>query len=276
MSDTPRTDDQEAKFRAEWLNKHEAPKEWIVLTNSEVSIVKKELATVTAARDEAVNDSLLYAVMVSESKGQLTAAQETAAKLREVLKDCLKGFEFCLTWDEGEDAPFDDPGYCAQHYIPIIKAVLAADTTAVPATGEKCPVCNGVPEKPEIEGCHGCIHCDFTGTKDGYDAMTKTLQEPVVKESLTAHPDFEPNRPNQHNPDRLMSEQYGAGEGWRLLDEDEIHPLGYPTQKIEAWARDAEYWQGNQKGYKKEWVYRTKLTRSDLRAARGLDKEQGE
>lgn len=50
MSDT---DAEEAKFRAEWLHKHKAPKDWIILTNNEISTIRSELEFVLRERDEA-------------------------------------------------------------------------------------------------------------------------------------------------------------------------------------------------------------------------------
>jgi hypothetical protein len=50
MSDT---DAAEANRRAEWLHKHKAPKDWIVLTTSEVSVIREELLAVERERDEA-------------------------------------------------------------------------------------------------------------------------------------------------------------------------------------------------------------------------------
>lgn len=34
-----------------------------------------------------------------------------------------------------------------------------------------CPKCVGVPEQPEEAECRGCMECDFTGTREGYDLM---------------------------------------------------------------------------------------------------------
>lgn len=43
-----------------------------------------------------------------------------------------------------------------------------------PAAGSRlCPKCKGVPEHPEVEGCKGCIACDFTGTMAGYRQMKR-------------------------------------------------------------------------------------------------------
>lgn len=43
--------------------------------------------------------------------------------------------------------------------------------------GEKCPVCEGVPERPEIAGCFGCGECDYSGTMDGYLYMREFFRE---------------------------------------------------------------------------------------------------
>jgi hypothetical protein len=48
MSDT---DAAEANRRAEWLHKHKAPKDWIVLTTSEVSVIREELLAVERERE---------------------------------------------------------------------------------------------------------------------------------------------------------------------------------------------------------------------------------
>jgi hypothetical protein len=50
-TDTPRTDAEEAKLRAEWLHAHNAPKDWVILREHEVAAIKRELAE-AKARDE--------------------------------------------------------------------------------------------------------------------------------------------------------------------------------------------------------------------------------
>lgn len=40
-----------------------------------------------------------------------------------------------------------------------------------------CPKCKGVPEYPDVEGCRGCIACDFTGTRTGYQQMQRIMKE---------------------------------------------------------------------------------------------------
>lgn len=57
MSDTA-----EANRRAEWLHKHKAPKDWIVLTTSEVSTIREELAAVERERDKAIEKHRLAVI----------------------------------------------------------------------------------------------------------------------------------------------------------------------------------------------------------------------
>ena len=49
---TPRTDDEEAKYRAAWLHANNAPYDWVVLTIEEVRTLRADLARVTAERNE--------------------------------------------------------------------------------------------------------------------------------------------------------------------------------------------------------------------------------
>jgi hypothetical protein len=51
MSDS---DAEKAKSRAEWLHRHMAPRDWIVLTAFEVATIRAELAVVKRERDEAL------------------------------------------------------------------------------------------------------------------------------------------------------------------------------------------------------------------------------
>lgn len=74
-----------------------------------------------------------------------------------------------------------------------------------------------------------------------------------------------------HNPANLTPEQVGVAEGWRLLDVDEIAPSQSPVHGINLWM-DSEEWSvlpsafGDTSGC----TYRTKLTREELKKARGL------
>lgn len=76
-----------------------------------------------------------------------------------------------------------------------------------------------------------------------------------------------------HNPDNLTPEQVGTQDGWRLLDRDELEPVDieppFPgLRDLEIWIviRWAPYNSGNTHSRS----YRTKLTREELRKARGL------
>ena len=52
-STIPKADAAEAKRRAEWLHKHRAHKDWIILSVSEVAVIRDELLAVERERDEA-------------------------------------------------------------------------------------------------------------------------------------------------------------------------------------------------------------------------------
>lgn len=46
-------DTEEAKRRAEWLNEHRAPKDWLIVTESEISSARTEFSAIERERDEA-------------------------------------------------------------------------------------------------------------------------------------------------------------------------------------------------------------------------------
>lgn len=67
-----------------------------------------------------------------------------------------------------------------------------------------------------------------------------------------------------HNPDKLTIEQ--VGEGWRLLDEDEIKRR-QTTISIQYWDSLHAFWSGlSQEGRDANLTYRTKLSRAELAA----------
>lgn len=55
MSDDliPEADVAEAKRRAEWLHKHKAHKDWIILSVSEIAVIRDELLILERERDNA-------------------------------------------------------------------------------------------------------------------------------------------------------------------------------------------------------------------------------
>jgi hypothetical protein len=78
--------------------------------------------------------------------------------------------------------------------------------------------------------------------------------------------------PNPHNPDNLTPEQVGVSEGWRLLESDEIHGE-LSLDDVGGWACGSKEWNGCF-GHGDMWksiTYRTKLSRAELRKARGLE-----
>jgi hypothetical protein len=56
------TDATEAKLRAEWLHRHKAHKDWIILSVSEVAVIRAELEATERERDEAMEQvkELIY------------------------------------------------------------------------------------------------------------------------------------------------------------------------------------------------------------------------
>lgn len=73
----------------------------------------------------------------------------------------------------------------------------------------------------------------------------------------------------KHNPHNISPEELEESEGYRLLDEDElVESLAY-GDTVQAF--DGEKWTGGWGGYKKDLTFRTKLTREELRKARGIE-----
>lgn len=79
-------------------------------------------------------------------------------------------------------------------------------------------------------------------------------------------------RPTPHNPDNLTPEQVGVSDGWRLLDVDEVNSDFNKSnnRSAEKWFHIAHGWHGFWLGTDDKSTYRTKLTRTQLREARGL------
>lgn len=68
---------------------------------------------------------------------------------------------------------------------------------------------------------------------------------------------------NSHNPDGLTPEKYGAAEGYRLLDEDEIKNRSLCHFGIELW--DGSEWKKiGYTGSSIKVTYRTRLSREEL------------
>ena len=92
MSDT---DAAEANRRAEWLHKHKAPKDWIILTTSEVSTIREELAAVERERDEARD-------VLAATKHYLTKERDDA--LSQIVQAECRAERFCQERDEARIA----------------------------------------------------------------------------------------------------------------------------------------------------------------------------
>lgn len=82
-----------------------------------------------------------------------------------------------------------------------------------------------------------------------------------------------PGDPVQHNPDNLTPEQVGVEDGWRLLDEDEVPECqDMEYQGMQAWTgpKGLKTWNPDYYGVLRHLTYRTRLSRPELQAARGL------
>lgn len=69
-------------------------------------------------------------------------------------------------------------------------------------------------------------------------------------------------KPQPHNPDELTMKQYGATEGYRLLDEDEIKDRSLCHFEIELW--EGSWSTIGYTGCCEHSTYRTKLSREEL------------
>lgn len=105
--------------------------------------------------------------------------------------------------------------------------------------------------------------------------MRRFLAALLVGEAFREVTFMNTTTPTPHNPDNLTPSQ--IGEGWRLLHEDEILPARAfgPIAGLCVWQNTAQhpYWIDNTSGASKACTYRTRLTRAELRAARGLEAE---
>lgn len=134
------------------------------------------------------------------------------------------------------------------------------------------------------------VECKICAEKPNSNAQNQKGGEPCAKElkSEASTSDIKTSASHSgssvptvasaktHNPDGLTPEQVGVTDGWRLLDEDEIikhyvlNFFGIELWKCGRWdAANGNTWKGNSKTY----TYRTRLTRAELRKARGLEPE---
>ena len=119
----------------------------------------------------------------------------------------------------------------------------------------------------ECNGKMRCYQCDaIFDEKDGATlsphpcaplACTKCVQE--LMDDIAA----------LQNPDRLTPEQVETSYGFRLLDEDEIVVNDWLTNEIQQWR--GGWLPYRRLGSNKSYTYRTRLSRAELRKARGLE-----
>lgn len=78
------------------------------------------------------------------------------------------------------------------------------------------------------------------------------------------------------NPNNLSDETVGVANGWRLLDVDEIRnePPWPELAALDSWMDGDKKWESSFSGNYPAATYRTRLTRAELRSARGLPPEE--
>jgi hypothetical protein len=79
------TDAAEAKRRAEWLHKHKAHKDWVILSVSEIAVIRAELEATERERDEAKTELEMWRdgnIMHQIHKDELEKAERERDELR--------------------------------------------------------------------------------------------------------------------------------------------------------------------------------------------------
>ena len=103
---TPETDAAEAKRRAEWLHKHKAHKDWIILSVSEVAVIRDELLILERERDEALEKIKQQKLEIVRLNGATNYAGGTPLKIalreraeaREQVKELREALLRVRTW----------------------------------------------------------------------------------------------------------------------------------------------------------------------------------
>jgi septal ring factor EnvC (AmiA/AmiB activator) len=128
MNDVSKIDEAEAKYRAEWLNKHNAPKSWLILTESEISVLRKEFSDMEREINE-VREHLGHTFdQLGEEQnsygllqGKLTEAEFKIAKIErecDEMRDVLSEISLYLAVGMG-----DDRTTAKQYYDRIIEGI---------------------------------------------------------------------------------------------------------------------------------------------------------
>jgi len=80
----------EAKRRAEWLHKHNAHKDWVILSVSETAFIKDELLVLERERDEAREENTKLLDIAERAINDLAWFNETNAQRLRVELNQLK------------------------------------------------------------------------------------------------------------------------------------------------------------------------------------------
>lgn len=168
-----------------------------------------------------------------------------------------------MTPQPGKPVIVDGPNPLASR-APEPKAPEALNETK----GEPCPENenrNAQPAKAQAE----------SKTAEGESVVTAAVEPArVAMEQVESNA---PEAPAKHNPGNLTDAQVGVADGWRLLDEDEVIKVhGFHVLDDIEMRRGDEWCDQGHEGYNTRATYRTRLSRAELRNARGLEPETAE
>jgi chromosome segregation ATPase len=94
-------DHAEARYRAEWLHKHKAPQDWLILTTSEVATLSKELDGAERSHAEAMKlanafheDQTQLLLERNKAMQQINELTQQVEQLRSSCAETIKDLEF--------------------------------------------------------------------------------------------------------------------------------------------------------------------------------------
>lgn len=116
------SDAAEAKRRAEWLHKHKAHKDWIILSVSEVAVIRDELLILERERDEAREE---IEALRHEYHGAKAMAGGFKDKIKSLTKERDEARESLSDWENAAlhvEADHPDEKHCG--CVPILRKLL--------------------------------------------------------------------------------------------------------------------------------------------------------
>lgn len=260
----------------------------------------QQLAVVTKERDEALASQEHY--MLRSVGAMAIAENEDAHEL--IPRDCpmlTAVSELRLYADklEGKNLDLETQLAACQERARVLREALELVRTngmlavhshwdSTMRSGVGCPIC--IKQREVSESIRAAL--SQPAPKGGISVSPELIkpQERASETSLgisgfqatwnnTSGGNVQPE-PAAHNPNNLTPEQVGVADGWRLLDEDEIIRI-IGSGEVQAWDDQGTgfKWHVHNwgsipfRGSNRDYTYRTRLSRAELRKARGLPEE---